>query len=346
MQSIEEKKIHDNVIKKTCYTTDIVYMLLHIVYLLLFLISKKYEMAYVSLAGVLIYVLFIFLLKKDKYYAYAIGCGGEFILYMSIATIFCGFEAGFHLCIIGLSVVSFFTVYFSKKDGRISRAIYWCIYSLIVYLGLYIYLSFNNSIYQIEKWLRMTFFIIHTFAVFSFVASYLVIFLNYAMKLEKKIMNESRLDKLTQIYNRYALYNYLESINDKTDYFLVILDIDDFKKINDVYGHICGDHILKEVASISYSHLSNSNYIVSRYGGEEFVFICKNNDKEAIFKEIDDLRIRIEKYIFNFNDIEIKLTVTIGIEKYTEGISNEKWISLADEKLYLGKNSGKNKTVM
>ncbi|MBR3617655.1 MAG: GGDEF domain-containing protein, partial [Acholeplasmatales bacterium] len=102
-------------------------------------------------------------------------------------------------------------------------------------------------------------------------------------------MNESRTDKLTQVHNRYDLYNYINTLEDKSDYALIMFDIDDFKHINDIYGHLCGDEILKELAKIAKDTFIND--FVSRYGGEEFIIILKmNGDIHKSFEMMDSFR--------------------------------------------------------
>ena len=345
MQSVEEKKAYYNVIIKTCYTTNIIYLSLHLVYFVLFLIAKEYTIFYINLGSILIYSLTFIMLKHKKYYPYALVCGNEFLVFMSVLTILCGFYSGFHLCIIGLSVVSFFSVYFSKVNRDVSKAITWCILSLAIYLFIFLYTYYNEPVYVLDRWLNVILIIIHSIAVFVFIAAYLITFMNYAMKLEKKVINESRTDNLTQLHNRYDLYNYLDSLEDKDDYSLAMFDIDDFKLINDKYGHLCGDEILRELAQIVNENLPNS--FVSRYGGEEFIIITKiDGDIEKPFNEVENVRKIVEKHEFRYGEEIIHLTITIGIEKYNNNITNEKWIELADNKLYSGKKLGKNRTIV
>ena len=345
MQSIEEKKHQNDVIVKTCYTTDIVYLGIRLLCMIIFFIANAFILAYVSLGSIIIYLLFSLLIKNKKYYLYALGCGFEFILYSSIATILCGFAAGFYLNIIGLSIVSFFTVYFSLKERKIGSAVTWTIMSIFICLGLHIYCSLVEPYYHFEKWVTTVFFGIHIIIVFSFIIGYLMIFTKYALTLENKIKNESRVDQLTKVSNRYDLFNYLESIEDKSNYSLAILDIDDFKKINDTYGHICGDYILKEIAKIA--KLNSDNSFVSRYGGEEFIVIVKTDgNKDIAYNILERIRTIIENNNFIFENQNIKITISVGIETYHDDILNEKWIDLADEKLYVSKGTGKNKITM
>ena len=342
MSDISNKKYHYKTIEKTCYTANIIYLIVHIFYLILFIVSKIDVLIYVTAGAVLAYLLFFFLLKKRKYYPYALCCGNLFLVYVSVTTIMIGFNTGFHFYLIGLCVVSFFTTYFSKVK-RSSGSIIWVGLSLTIYLVLYFVTKFNPPHYAIEPWLEITLFTVHAVAVFALVAAYLVVFVKYALSLERKIMNESRTDELTQINNRYGLYDYFEQ-EDKSSTALALFDIDDFKGINDKYGHATGDYILKRVAEITSDVLSDS--FVCRYGGEEFVIVLNEDKEQSIFDRLETLRKSIEKETFEFGKSKINITITIGAVNYSEDLSLEEWVDLADEKMYSGKKSGKNKTVI
>ena len=327
-------------INKTCYVANITYLIMHIVYLVLFLIAKLYALVFVDAAVIVIYCLFFLLLKKKKYYLYALLCGNEYLAFVSVTTIMLGFGTGFHFYLIGLCVVSFFTTYFSK-DKNSKKSIIWVGLSLVVYLTLYFVTKFSEPHYVIDKWLEVTLFTIHAVLVFVFVASYLVVFLHYALSLERKIMNESRTDELTQISNRYGLYDYFEAETNKSHKVLALFDIDDFKKVNDLYGHVTGDVILRRVAEITSNVLKDA--FVCRYGGEEFVIVL---DEHAFFDKLEKLRESVAKEEFDTEKCKINVTITTGAVKYSNGISLEKWVELADDKMYSGKESGKNKTVI
>jgi len=344
MQSAEEKKAYYSVIIKTCYIANISYLLTHVVYLILFLVSKVYPLVYVNIVSILLYCFCFYILKKKKYYPYALVCGNEILVYMSIASVFVGFDCGFHLCIIGLCVVSFFSTYFAKVKRKIGNSIIWCLLSLAIVLGLFFYGVFGKPIYQIDQWLRVTLYLFHTLAIFAFIGVYLSTFLRYAMNLEDRIILESRTDQLTQTHNRYDLYNYISLIENKNDYVLSMFDIDDFKDINDKYGHICGDEILKELANLAKKTFEND--FVSRYGGEEFIVILKmDGDINNAIERLESFRKYVENYEFIFENTKISLTITIGLEVYKNDEAIEEWIDSADDKLYYGKNNGKNKTV-
>ena len=339
MLFVNNKNRHYRTVSNTCLAANLAYLIIRIFYLVLFIIAKLYVLVYIAAGTILIYLFCFYLLRKEKYYVYALVCGNEFLAFVIAMTLLTGFHSGFHLYLLGLSVVSFFTSYFSKRKN-IKGSVIWVGLSLIIYLVLYLVTSFNTPYYILDKWLEITLFSVHIAIAFSYVVFYLVIFLRYALSLEKKIMNESRTDELTQINNRYALYDFFNQEGEKNMLVLALFDIDNFKKVNDQYGHITGDFILKRVAEITTSVLSDA--FVCRYGGEEFVIVMKD---ESFYERLEALRNSIQNEVFEFEGVEHKITVTIGTAYYQQGLSLEKWVELADEKMYSGKASGKNKTV-
>ena len=334
-----DKARHYKTVNKTCYIANIAYLILRVFYLVLFLVSQLYVMAWITAATIVIYGLCFILIKKKKYYLYALICGNEFFAFIIASTLLIGFGTGFHFYLIGLSVVSFFTAYFSKNNN-IKASVFWAGLSIAIYLVLYFVTRYNAPYYAISEWLNVTLFVTHVIVAFLFVVFYLYVFLSYALSLERRIMNESRTDELTQINNRYALYDYFGQEDDKASKALALFDIDNFKMVNDVYGHIFGDYILKRVAEITSSVLADC--FVCRYGGEEFVIVL---DKEEAYERLEQLRQSVENEHFEYKDKEFHVTITIGSADYVKDITLEKWVSLADEKMYSGKNSGKNRTV-
>ena len=330
-------------ISKTCYTANITYLAIHAFYLVLFIVAKLNVMIWVDVGVIALYASFFLILKKKKYFIYALSCGNTFLAFTTVATLMLGFASGFHYYLIGLCVVSFFTSYFSRMKD-VKGSIVWAVLSLIIYLTLFLISQFNQPFYQIDKWLERTLFIMHAILVFGFIVIYLCVFLKYAFSLERKITNESRTDELTQISNRYGLYDFYAQVEDKQNFLLALIDIDDFKKVNDTHGHVAGDEVLKRVAEIVEQTLDDS--FVCRYGGEEFIIVLKKGEGSSPFKRLEALRKSIESETFDFEGAPIKITITIGVAKFAKNITLEQWIDLADTKMYSGKKTGKNKTVI
>lgn len=152
-------------------------------------------------------------------------------------------------------------------------------------------------------------------------------------------------DKLTKLSNRHHMFQYFEQFGDSgKPYCVIIGDIDDFKQVNDTYGHNCGDLVLSTVADIMKSTLEQRG-IPGRWGGEEFLILAYGGKKEA-GEIVELLRRRIEENIVNYQGQAVRVTMTFGLASCEERSNVEKMISLADQRLYLGKNHGKNRIVM
>jgi len=161
----------------------------------------------------------------------------------------------------------------------------------------------------------------------------------------KELEESSKLDALTKVFNRKALDSYLEEVTSKGklqhELHLLILDIDDFKQINDEYGHVVGDKVLIFLANILRKTLRDGDKIF-RYGGEEFIIILNRIDADTC----QEIAKRIVKIIgankLLYKGQTINITVSIGATTYHEGDTPNALISRADKALYKSKHNGKN----
>ena len=159
----------------------------------------------------------------------------------------------------------------------------------------------------------------------------------------KKLKQIAYTDSLTKIHNRYETINrfeLLKKISNRNDKPLSIIyfDIDHFKKINDTYGHLTGDSVLKELASLISSSLREQD-IFGRYGGDEFLIILPETDITGAEILAEKLRHKVEQ--FKFKKIS-ELTISCGLAQYRKYESIDKTIRRSDEELYISKNKGRN----
>ncbi len=169
------------------------------------------------------------------------------------------------------------------------------------------------------------------------------------VKYNKKVEKLARLDTLTGLPNRRYAEERLKEIledSDKSKGFVnvAIGDIDFFKKVNDTYGHDAGDSVLASVASICKNELEGHGY-VARWGGEEFLFVINGMNGDEAYVLLDNLRQTIQDRVIVHNAIEIQVTLTFGLEEYNDAQSFDDNIKKADEKLYQGKQNGRNQVV-
>lgn len=156
-------------------------------------------------------------------------------------------------------------------------------------------------------------------------------------------------DPLTNLNNRRSGQIKFEQIRRTArkygqTYCIAMGDIDFFKKVNDTRGHDCGDYVLKTIAQLFQDFMKEKGY-VSRWGGEEFLFVFSGFNGDDTYPMMEELRKTIENYTFSFFNHEFHLTMTFGVEEYSSRFGTEEAIKKADEKLYIGKEQGRNKVV-
>ena len=311
-----------NRIRRFTYSVNTVILLLVIGLAGFFYLCKATILLWFSIPTLLVYVIGYVIIAKDRLDVYVRLVYFWITLYMCLCTYCLGYKIGFHLYCMSMIPIIFYTEYMADKLGR--KKINAFVVSGIIAI-CYLISAFNSVI------------------VLAFLVFYSRLMLSLIGDYEKKLRQTAQIDKLTGLYNRHYMSGKLEtSMSEGKPQFITMVDIDDFKKINDRYGHNAGDYVLVNVARIMREVCSGS--IVSRWGGEEFLILTYGSLEEGL-PVIEKFRQRVESEDFIFGEQHIKVTVTAGAFAYTAGITADKWISAADDNLYKGKKSGKNKVV-
>lgn len=167
------------------------------------------------------------------------------------------------------------------------------------------------------------------------------------IEMEKNLEKLATTDKLTGIYNRHKFEEIFNiELNRVLRYesplTLIMLDIDFFKKVNDVYGHDTGDYVLKEIVNIVKENIRHSDVFV-RWGGEEFLVLCPETDTLSAQTLAEKLRRAIDENLF---DKVGRLTCSFGITFYKDKESGDSFIKRADDALYKAKEEGRNRVVV
>lgn len=156
-------------------------------------------------------------------------------------------------------------------------------------------------------------------------------------------------DGLTGLYNRRYFYKFLDLEIARTKRYgstfsVMLFDIDNFKQINDTYGHQAGDEVLLELANIL-RMISRGTDVVARYGGEEFIIILPNTTEQETITLANRIKTAVEKNIFVISSTEsVKITLSGGIASYPQNARDAKSLLIAaDTALYSAKAAGKNK---
>ena len=162
----------------------------------------------------------------------------------------------------------------------------------------------------------------------------------------EKLEKLSTFDTLTQIYNRFKLDTAVQESYEsykryKRVFSIILIDVDYFKSVNDTYGHLIGDEVLKSIVTVLKKCIRRTD-ILGRWGGEEFMIVCEETDIDGAYNLAEKIRQEIEKY--DFESVG-KKTISLGIAEIEDGISLDELIKMADDSLYYAKMKGRNRSV-
>lgn len=261
-----------------------------------------------------------------------------------------GWDCGTQHFLFVLLLFSFFSGYYSAKTN-IVLATFYC----LTRLGLYSYTRFLTPIYPLNFRISVTFQVLNTIIIFSLLTLMIYVFSNESIETEKKLVSynakikelASR-DPLTKLRNRRSMLEHIDkkiaSSEGDATFCLCLSDIDFFKKVNDTYGHEAGDEVLRVVASALADFMKDKG-TASRWGGEEFLLMFDDDNGDEVYIQVEKLRSIIEKTEITYDNKQIPVTMTFGLQEYTSYQPLDYTINNADKKLYQGKQTGRNKVV-
>lgn len=342
-----------NQIRSSLYLGNALILAVHAFLMSFFAVTHVSLMVIVNAVSVLTYICLFLVIRYEKSRAYVIVALAEIIAHMLLAVDCVGWNCGFQYYFFGAMATVFYTDYFFSlaKMKRLNTIV----------LSLICAASFPAALilsrlrvpkYILDDDITLVITVINALFMFAFAAVCFWLLVSKANYYENELARQANHDKLTELVNRNYLIEHLQKVyegEDMSDYWLAMMDIDDFKKINDTYGHNCGDYVLKSVAGLISEN--SCGMIPCRWGGEEFILVGRMAEHRAEVPGsasfvMEKVRRAVEKYDFRYESREIKVTVTIGLTRYTKEQSVDEWINAADKKLYQGKQSGKNRLVV
>ena len=330
------------------------FLMLHTLFLVLFTIRGYTILWITNVFSVLIYLIEYIRLKSvlhgkretlslKKVYDLGIITIVELTIHMCIAACCLGSYYNFHLYIFGIIIISLLFVYLGLGVGKTSVLVVLSNLSLVL-SDVFIYFN-NGSIYKSssDDILTILFHYGNFLAVilFTLFMIYWIYYLIYSFELN--LAKKASYDKLTCLANRH----YLDKLQFCDTSCAAIIDIDDFKKVNDTYGHDIGDEVLKHLSKMLRNLEQVDDKIIPlRWGGEEFVIIYDTDNYKFFTDIIETLRVDVFKSEVVINDgLTIKYHVTVGVSNANEATDFTSLIKCADNRLYYGKNHGKNQVI-
>lgn len=321
--------------------------LVHLIFAGVFTALAFMPLVIYNIFSVCFYIVAYCLTKLNRYRTIVTMVHLEICLYVVVSTYFLGWGFGFPLYLIALSSVVYFCPFKNKMIPYL-----FSLAEIVIFMGLKIYTLNNEPICHYSDFTVSGFYIFNSAATFTLmVYAAFISKLSAVMTQQTLTENNSALqdmvnhDTLTGLLSRnHFLAAYEENRKKNIPITLVLSDIDNFKRVNDTYGHDCGDIILSGIASIMMEQTPD-NVLIYRWGGEEFVMMLPNYSDARTKKLVEKVRIAIAAKNFKYHAETLKVTMTFGISDTGESTDLNELIRLADKRLYYGKRCGKNMVI-
>lgn len=329
----------------------------HLVFLVVFWKENVIPLAYLNIFSVVFYmVLALRAFKRGRLQVIFKACMAEILLVAMFSTALAGWECGFMMYVIGVIPLVFYMVYqFGAVNVKIAL-IFSIIFGGAAYLTWFLTSSGSLKMYTLSAPSQNLLFLMNLTLTILMMIGYSVLFVEAVnaeqvrmMQMYERLENSANVDGLTRLMNRRTLDECFNRFINKAkgpglEFSVLMCDIDNFKKVNDTYGHECGDDVLKNVSS-ALKHCIRGEDRIFRWGGEE-ILILVNGGKE-IAKAVGERCLEaVRNTETQCKDDVVKVTVTIGVSSYHHGDTQDSMIEKADKNLYHGKRNGKNQVVV
>lgn len=354
---------------------------MHLTFLILFLKFKLFPFMYFNIGSVAFYIIGgIILVCKDMTKHVLLLLSAiyvEIVAHAVICTLFIGVDTCFILYPLTVLPVCVYYLFFYTDRRVFVRCVIVFVSATVIVTGVTVGIAeFHGGavpttvavLSRREKMiLRCVNIAFSALILYGFTMIFYLEMNNLLDKLRKstdKLQYTATHDALTGLTNRRSFWEYFDALSEGGKHYNIAMgDLDSFKKINDTYGHGCGDLVLKSVADII-SNNTQSDEIACRWGGEEMVVVFFGDRPDAL-KRLEQIRTQIEALSLEYEGLKVSVTMTFGFadsgeiaralkesnidKSETEAASKrygmESLISMADKRLYTGKGSGKNVVV-
>lgn len=342
--------------------------MMHTVFFVTFMVTELYALMTLNILSITFYLVAGIVSRfgdiEKHGVAWLCASYAEITGHAFVCTLWLGFEPCFYLYAIIVLMVAAYVLYLACNKHQFLKLI--VIFGSITFASMLfclIYLHYNDMILTtafgkvLDKthaaFMRAINLIFNIIITFFFSVMFIIeiqVLIRKLNNANEKLNYTAMHDTLTGLYNRRSLYKMYEEMKDKGNFCVVMGDIDNFKKINDTYGHGCGDDVLKGVSSIM-SDLAKDDDIACRWGGEEFLLVITGT-RENCLARLNEIRDRILALEITHDSKKINVTMTFGfvdcleILQHTEfinpSVNIDALVQIADTRLYYGKENGKN----
>ncbi|MBQ9983679.1 MAG: GGDEF domain-containing protein [Lachnospiraceae bacterium] len=332
---------------------------IHLIFAFSFFSHGVMPMVWYNIGVIVFYLLHTFVfLPKEKYMFVFYSSIVEIVSYSAISSILFGWDWGFTMYTLAMIPASFYLTYaLPGLKERISIPIITSIVTGASFILVRVacgriepnYQNFDTGNLQICLYY---FNIIIAFVMLVLFSSLFALEINYMqrqLEMENRMLGEAaNYDPLTRLLNRRCMNERLKEVLDQAEqqgqqFCIMLVDIDDFKKVNDTYGHDCGDEVLIAIANAIATDVREEDS-VCRWGGEEILILIKA-ELDVARKVAERIRKDVMNTVVKQKDARVRVTLTIGVADYKKKQTIRAMIEEADRNMYYGKANGKNQVV-
>lgn len=326
--------------------------LYHLCFLVLYVIYGMNILIVVNTFSVFLYIgCAIAIWKKVNLLSIIRVCYAEVGMQVLIAGAMLGYQCGFQFYLVAISCHAFYTGYIYRDDEKINP-MHYVLLEALIFAVLRTWTTYIPPIYTFDNpYIENGLYVVNYFTAILVIVLFMSTMLAQIIHLESKLLQKnkdlevlSHTDALTGLVNRRSIQERYNNVTAHSKVYAVILaDIDDFKKINDTYGHNVGDMVLQQAAGIFKSSVREDD-MVCRWGGEEilvFLPFCKKDGAGLTAGRILE-RIREAEVKSPDSGESVHFSMTFGVADSGEGQNLQEVIQKADSRLYEGKACGKN----
>lgn len=333
----------------------LVLLVFHIGLLGFFAFFSIKPMVIMDAVSILLYIFCYIQTKEGKSLLMAFNlCYAEIMVHAVVAVLLLGVDSGFTLYIIAMLPMGYFASYNFKLEGKTVNPMFYVIFSVVSFFFARITSNYIEPLYSYgDKRVDRVIYMVNYFIAVVAIVVFFRTLLNQIRYLEnlhknqnKKLEQLSKTDTLTGLANRRSIQERCaQSEAVKEDYALILGDIDDFKKVNDTYGHDVGDLVLKAVAEV-FKKAVRGEDTVCRWGGEEILIFLPGCPLNNARNRAHEILQNIRSTSFEAADHPpFHVTMTLGVAVSTETGDFMETVKKADDRLYCGKRNGKNQVV-
>lgn len=318
-------------------------LMMHMLYIALFGWLSLPWMVIYNIGSTLFYALMLVLISYSRYREAVSLIYLEVGLFVTVGTLTLGWEIGLPLLLVALATMVYICPYRHSWVPYLFSAA-----EIALFLGLKLYCDVNPALTVLKVWMRNGLFLFNALMSFGIILFSSYLFNVSASLAQRKLQKENAelneaasIDPLTGLLSRYGLEQQLVQFRNQP-MSAAMGDLDDFKQINDTYGHICGDYVLSACARLM---KAQENTVICRWGGEEFLILFPQTALPEALSKLEAIMAAVRNYTYLYDGHQIRVTMTFGLVEGRADLSLTDQIEAADQRMYLGKQRGKNQII-